>query len=221
MSLSSEWNEYFKIEEKHLTASAIRRLKIAVIAAIPIIPVMLGLDFTSSESHLAWHFITILVVLMAFIATLVILLNPVANSLMKNDQDLDEWGTSHKLAAQSFGFRITTGLIFILWLFCIIVSYIPQIPRFQMSVSLYDIGNFMLAILCFLWLTSTAHIAWTIRAITDEDDLEVREEKAVVSARKQRVEAAIIITVVALIFLAIAAGLFAWGYIDAHNAAGH
>lgn len=223
MSLSSEWNKAFniKIEEKHLTAHAIRRLKIAVIAAIPIIPVAMGLDYTPSESHAAWHFITILVVLMAFIATLVVIINPVAASLMWNNKDLDEWGISHKFAAQSFGFRITSGIIFILWILSIIVSYIPQIPRFQMSVSLYDIGNFMLSILIFLWLTSTAHMAWTIRPIMDEDGLELRVDEAVISARKQRVEAAIIVTVIVLISLAIAAGLFAWGYIDAHNAAGH
>ena len=221
MSFTSEWNEFLKIEEKHLTPSAIRRLKIAIIAAIPIIPTTAGFDLTSKGSPLIWSLMVIAAIVTSLFATFYAFINPISNTLVKNDKDLDEWGLAHKITAQSFSFKLTIGLLSVLWVMAVATSFLPQFSQVRFNLSVYDVGSLMLSVMFFLWFTSTAHIAWTIRPIDLEDGRAVLEDKAIKTAREQKVEAAIIMVVVVLMLLAILAGLFAWGWMDAHHAAGH
>jgi len=159
--------------------------------------------------------------LVSLLAFAYVVLHPILNTLSRMNKNLDEWEIGHKLAAESFGFRLTLWVMCTAWGLGVLLDLWWLDSTLKLTFQFYDLVWSLLVLSAFMTLASAAHMAWTIRPIIDENGLRAKESPKIVSARKQKVEATIILVVVFLILLLIIAGLFAYGWMSAHHEAGH
>lgn len=208
--------DIFKISEQDLTQKSLDKLKLFALLGLPATP-LYALSMFGSFSTLT----TAALLGLCFLSgtfLLITMLSKFTNRFWARDKYLDEWELKKKHHSMAVGLQITSYIIGTIMILALAATPFLNI---KFTIGFEHIAMAVFSLICIMVYIPLLFLLWTTSPIKIEKGQIIREDKAVVTAREQKVEAAIITIVVGLILLAICAGLFAWGYMSAHHAAGH
>jgi len=143
-------------------------------------------------------------------------LKPVSH-LSRTNKNLDEWEQGLKYRSESFAYRLIFYSGFVFSAFVVLVGFLNAEVSMKISkqVPLLDFGLILLVLPLTMSTVVINYLAWTVMPFAEDCD-----EDAMI-AREKKVRDTILIVAIIISVLAIIPALFALGWVNAHQAAGH